>query len=97
MKILLINLKLAHKFYMVKSSKILKKNKKWIKIKTSFDNYNGFIKKINYTSNYNPTHKTFKLKTKIYKKKLSGKMIKTNHFLPFASRISIIDKDKKFC
>ena len=76
--------------------KILKKNKKWIKIKTSFDNYNGFIKKINYTSNYNPTHKTFKLKTKIYKKKLSGKMIKTNHFLPFASRISIIDKDKNF-
>ena len=28
--------------------KILLKNKNWLKIKTSFDNYVGYVKKINY-------------------------------------------------
>ena len=34
--------------------KILSKKKKWIKIKTNFDNYIGFIKKINLLKNLNP-------------------------------------------
>ena len=30
--------------------KILLKNKNWLKIKTSFDNYTGYVKKINYAN-----------------------------------------------
>ena len=40
--------------------KILSKNKKWIKIKTSFDNYSGYIKNDTYVDNYKPTHKILK-------------------------------------
>ena len=30
--------------------KILLKNKNWLKIKTSFDNYTGYVRKINYVN-----------------------------------------------
>ena len=33
--------------------KILSKNKNWLKIKTSFDNYIGYIKNKNYSNNLN--------------------------------------------
>ena len=33
--------------------KILSKNKEWIKIKTSFDNYIGYIKNKNYIKTFN--------------------------------------------
>ena len=71
---------------------ILSKNKNWIKIKISFDNYIGYIKNKNYTNNYKPTHKVFTLKSNIFDK-LNNK---TKYFLPFASRISIIQENKKF-
>jgi cell wall-associated NlpC family hydrolase len=72
--------------------RILSKNKNWIKIKASFDNYIGYIKNKNYTNNYKPTHKVFTLKSSIFNK-LNNK---TKYFLPFASRISIIQENKKF-
>ena len=72
--------------------KILSKNKNWIKIKLSFDNYSGYIKNKNYTTSYKPTHKVFVLKANIFNKLKN----KTKYFLPFASRISIIQKNKKF-
>ena len=72
--------------------RILSKNKNWIKIKVSFDNYIGYIKNKNYTNNYKPTHKVFTLKSSIFNK-LNNK---TKYFLPFASRISIIQENKKF-
>jgi len=71
---------------------ILSKNKNWIKIKVSFDNYIGYIKNKNYTNNYKPTHKVFTLKSSIFNKIND----KTKYFLPFASRISIIQENKKF-
>ena len=37
--------------------KILSKKKNWIKIKTDFDKYIGYIKKQNYIQNYKPTNK----------------------------------------
>tara|TARA_A100000164_G_C21862777_1_gene750980 strand:+ start:446 stop:1207 length:762 start_codon:yes stop_codon:yes gene_type:complete len=76
--------------------KILSKQKKWIKIKTSFDKYVGYIKNEYYSEYYNPTHKIFKLKTKIYKKKVNKKIYETKFFLPFGSKISIIKKNKNF-
>ena len=76
--------------------KILSKNKNWLKIKTLFDGYNGYIKKLGYTDNRRPTHKVFKLKANIFKRPIKKKIFKTNNFLPFASRISIIQENKKF-
>jgi cell wall-associated NlpC family hydrolase len=72
--------------------KILSKNKNWIKIKISFDNYVGFIKDKDYTNDYKPTHKIFTLKTNIFNKHEK----KTKYFLPFASKILIIQENKKF-
>ena len=72
--------------------RILSKNKNWIKIKISFDNYVGFIKDKDYTNDYKPTHKIFTLKTNIFNKHEK----KTKYFLPFASKILIIQENKKF-
>jgi hypothetical protein len=72
--------------------KILSKNKKWLKVKTSFDNYIGYIKDESYTDDHNPTHKIFSLKANIFNKQKK----KTKYSLPFASKISIIQINKKF-
>jgi len=71
---------------------VLSKNKSWLRIKTLFDNYIGYIKDENYTDNHNPTHKVFSLKVNIFNKQKN----KTKYFLPFASKISIIRVNKKF-
>ena len=67
--------------------KILSNKKYWIKIKTKFDNYIGYIKNKNYTENHKPTHKIFSLKAAIV-----DKSNKTTAYLPFASKISIIQE-----
>ena len=72
--------------------KIISRNKSWIKIKALFDNYTGYIKNKDYTKYHQPTHKIFTLKANIYNKQKN----KTKNFLPFASRISMIDENKKF-
>ena len=72
--------------------KIISKNKSWIKIKVLYDNYIGYIKNKDYTRDHKPTHKIFILKANIYNKQKN----KTKYFLPFASRISMIQESKKF-
>ena len=72
--------------------KILSKNKGWLKIKTSFDRYIGFIIDENYIDEYKPTHKISNLKANIFNKQKN----KTKYFLPFASKILIIRQNKKF-
>ena len=72
--------------------KILSKNKNWIKIKSLFDNYVGYIKNESYIKNYKPTHKVYSLKAFIYSKPNN----KTKSFLPFASKFSIIHENKNF-
>ncbi|MDA7734222.1 C40 family peptidase [Candidatus Pelagibacter sp.] len=72
--------------------KILSKNKDWIKIKTLFDYYVGYIKNENYVKNYELTHKVYSLKAFIYSKPNN----KTKSFLPFASKFSIIHENKNF-
>ena len=72
--------------------KILSKNKNWIRIKTSFDNYIGYIRNKDLTNDHKPTHKVFILKANIFNKP----NYKTKNFLPFASKISIIQTNKKF-
>ena len=76
--------------------KILSKKKNWLKIKTLFDNYTGYIKNPNYKIKFKPTHKIFKLKSKIFKKSKIKKFNQTKQFLPFASRISVLNKNKYF-
>jgi len=72
--------------------KILSKNKDWIKIKSLFDNYVGYIRNEKYIKNYKPTHKVYNLKAIIFSRPNN----KTKTFLPFASKFSIIDEDKYF-
>ncbi len=75
--------------------KILSRKKKWIRIKTNFDNYVGFIKKSEFKKNFKPTHKIYKLKSKIFKK-IHKKILPTNNFLYFASGVSLKKKNKNF-
>ena len=72
--------------------KILSKNKDWIKIKTLFDNYVGYIKDEKYLASYKPTHKVYSLKADIF----STPNNKTKNSLPFASKFSIIHENKNF-
>ena len=72
--------------------KILSKNKSWIKIKTLFDNYKGFIINSKYVEKFSPNYKVSSLKAKIYKK--PG--IKTNSWLPLASKLSVLKQKKNY-
>ena len=72
--------------------KILSKKKGWIKIKSSFDNYVGYIKNEKYVIEHNPSHKVYILKASIF----SNLNKKTKNFLPFGSKISIINENKNF-
>ena len=69
---------------------ILSKRKKWIKIKSLFDNYIGYIENKDYVAEHYPKYKISSLKSNIYNKQ--NKRIKT--FLPFGSHIEEINKKK---
>ena len=72
--------------------KILLKNKNWIKIKTLFDNYKGFIKSSKYVEKFSPNYKVSSLKARIFKK--PG--VKTNSWLPLASKLSVFEQNKNY-
>ena len=67
--------------------KVLRKVENFLKIRTSYDKYHGYIinKKFNYTAK--PTHKVKVLKTKIYK---------SNNLLPFSSEIEVLKRKKNY-
>ena len=66
---------------------VLRKTKSFLKIRTSYDRYIGYIKDKNFIKKFKPTHKVKVLKTIIYKSK---------NFLPFSSEIEIIKKKKNY-
>ena len=72
--------------------KILSKNKNWIKIKTSFDNYIGYIKNAQYIKKFNPNYKISNLKAKIFQKPNSS----SKGWLPLGSKLSIIGENKNY-
>ncbi len=72
--------------------KILVKNKNWIKIKTLFDNYTGFIKNSKYLEKFSPNYKVSSLKAKIFKKPGIG----TKSWLPFASKLSVLEQNSNY-
>ena len=46
--------------------KILLKRKKWVKIKTNYDNYIGYIKNDKFLKNFKPSYKISKIKSRIF-------------------------------
>ena len=75
--------------------KILSKKNNWLKIKTDFDNYIGYVRTNKFNQNFKPTNKICKLKSKIFKR-VNSKFLPTNNFLYFASGISIKKKSKSY-
>ena len=76
--------------------KILENKGHWLKIKTNYDNYAGYIRKKKFlTKEFVPTFKVSSKKTEIFTKR-NKKLIKTNRFLFFASRIKKIEENKNF-
>ena len=75
------------------SFKIISKKNNYFKIKTSYDKYSGFIKKIDSYEKFNPTHKVGILKARIY---LGNKKKKSKKFLPFTSKIQILKRNQNF-
>ncbi len=74
---------------------ILSKNKRWIKIKTNYDNYIGYIKKDKFNHKFKPTHKIYKLKSKIFRR-VNSKFLATTDFLSFASGVEIKSTKKNY-
>ena len=72
--------------------KILSKNKNWIKIKSNFDNYTGYIQNKNYSKDFKANYKVSSLKANIYKKP----NFKTNIFLSFGSKLSVKETNKNY-
>ena len=68
--------------------KIIENKKNWIKIKTTNDNYTGYIKKEKIKKKLKIIFKTYKLKTRIFSKD------RGNTFLSFNSRLPVINKNK---
>ncbi len=75
--------------------KILSKRKNWLKIKTYFDNYVGYIRKKKYRNNFKPQLKIFKSKSRIYIKK-KNKFSPSRNFLYFASSVSVLSENRKY-
>ena len=73
---------------------IIQKKKKFLKIRTSYDKYVGFIKVGKFNKKMKQTHKVSVLKSKIYSKPLSR--FDTKKFLPFSSEIEILEKKNGF-
>ena len=68
----------------------MSKNKEWIKIKTIFDNYTGYIKNKDYIKKSYPKYKVYSLKARISNKFNK----KTKNFLPFGSKVDLINENK---
>ena len=74
--------------------KILNNGKNWVKIKTNYDNYIGYIKKGNFNQNFKPTLKIKKIKSKIFIRK-KNRFLSTKNYLYFASGISVLNEYKR--
>ncbi len=75
--------------------KILLKRKKYIKIKTHYDNYIGYIKKDKFLENFKPSHKISKVKSRIFFKK-GKKFLSSNHYLYYGSGVCVRNENKKY-
>ena len=74
--------------------KILKKKKNFLKIKTQYDNYVGYIKLSKFKKEFKETFKVKVLKSKIFN--YPNNLNKSKYFLPFSSKIKILKKKNNF-
>ena len=72
--------------------KILSKNKEWIKIKSTYDNYVGYMENKDYVKKLFVNYKVFSLKAQVFTKLKK----KNKNFLPFGSRIQVISENKNY-
>ena len=72
--------------------KILSKRNGWIKIKSLYDRYSGFIKNKNYVNKLNISHKVSNIQANIFKKP----NVKTKKTLYFGSKLSVSEKRNGF-
>lgn len=70
--------------------RVIYSKKNWLKVKTIFDNYIGFIKKRNFPIKFNPKLKISVLKARIFNHPKNQEKYKTNHLLTFGSKIEIL-------
>ncbi len=75
--------------------KILLKRKKYIKIKTHYDNYIGYIKKDKFLENFKPSHKISKIKSRIFFKR-GKRFSSSNHYLYYGSGVCKRNENKKY-
>ena len=75
--------------------KIISKSKDWVKIKTNFDEYFGFIKNDIFITSFKPSHKIFSTKSYIYKK-VKSNFVKTKKYLYFSSIIQNLEDKKNY-
>ena len=82
-----INSKISSQIIYGEKFKVLRKVKNFLKIRTSYDRYHGYIKNKKFINEIKSTHKVKVLKTRIYK---------SNKFLPFSSEIEILKRKKNY-
>ena len=75
--------------------KILLKRKKYIKIKTHYDNYIGYIKKGKFLENFKPSYKISKIKSRIFFKK-GKRFLSSNHYLYYGSGVCKRNENQKY-
>ena len=73
---------------------ILNKKKSWLKIKTSYDKYTGFIKKRKFMKDIKTTHKISSLFARLYSKPKNKFILSTK--LPFCSLILVTEEKNEF-
>ena len=91
-----LNSKISSQLLYGEKFKVLGKKKKFLKIKTHYDNYIGYTKLSKFTKYFKETDKVSALKSRIFNSPNNLKKSKTKKFLPFASKIQIIKKKNNF-
>ena len=86
--------KLSSQLLFGEKFQILQKQNGWLKIKTSYDKYIGYIKDKRYIKNLKITHKISSLKANLYSE--PERNFKTNIKLSFCSLISVTEEIKNF-
>ena len=76
--------------------KILKNKKNFFKIKTTYDNYIGYIKPEKHLTSFIGTHKVSVLKSRIFKQPKNSKKFKSKIFLSFSSKIQALKIKNNF-
>ena len=90
------NSKISSQILYGEKFRILLKKNKFIKFKTSYDNYIGYIKSSNYINKFRPTHKISVLKSRIFKYPKNLENYRSKKFLSFSSKIQIFKKYNNF-